>query len=211
MPYNNELPWPARNGNKTHIRFACVARLHAPSKGHDILFEAFAAECWRDRDWSLSLFGDGPHKDTFERIIRMYGLENRIEFCGHVSDITSIWRTHHALVLPSRYEGLPLALVEAMLCGRVVITTDVAGNGEILQDGESGYLAAAPNTVQLRNALERAWSSRDDWETIGLRAQKRVRSEGASGSCSGFRRAHKERSFSNGKVRQPEPRGRRRL
>ena len=175
VPYDAELPWPSSGMGNSCIRFACVARLHAPSKGQDILFDALAGESWRDRDWSLSLFGEGPHKDTFERLIRIYGLENRVELCGHVSDITNVWRTHHALVLPSRYEGLPLALVEAMLCGRVVITTDVAGNREFLEDGVSGYLAAAPNAVQLRSTLERAWDFRKEWQAIGRRAQKRAK------------------------------------
>lgn len=66
-------------------------------------------------------------------------------------------------------------MVEAMLCGRVVITTDVAGNREFLEDGVSGYLAAAPNAVQLRSTLERAWDFRKEWQAIGRRAQKRAK------------------------------------
>ena len=75
---------------------------------------------------------------------RSLGLGTRIEFAGHVADIVGIWSKHNALVLPSRCEGLPLALVEAMLCGRPAIATNVAGHGEVIEDGVTGILAEAP-------------------------------------------------------------------
>ena len=83
-----------------------------------------------------------------------------VHFCGHVTDVTEIWRTHHALVLASRGEGLPLAAMEAMLCGRPCILTDAGGNSEILVDGESGFLASGATVRALDEAMERAWSQR---------------------------------------------------
>ena len=70
------------------------------------------------------------------------GLE-KVTYGGFTEDVESIWASHHALVLPSRSEGLPLVVVEAMLCGRPAIVTDVAGNAELIQDGVSGFVAAA--------------------------------------------------------------------
>jgi glycosyltransferase involved in cell wall biosynthesis len=89
--------------------------------------------------------------------------------------VRGIWASHHALVLPSRYEGLPLSLVEAMLCGRPSIVTNVSGNTELLEDNVTGFVAAAPTASFVDEALERAWNRRADWPAIGAAAAHQVR------------------------------------
>jgi glycosyltransferase involved in cell wall biosynthesis len=86
-----------------------------------------------------------------------------------------VWAEHHALVLPSRHEGMPLAVVEAMLCGRVCIVTDVAGNTEFIDDGVTGFVAPAPTASLFRDALERAWDRRGEWRQVGAAAARAVR------------------------------------
>ena len=76
--------------------------------------------------------------------------------------------------MPSRIEGLPLAVIEAMLCERPVIATDVAGS-EVIEDGVSGFLADAPTVRSLGNALERFWAKREEAREIGARAAERIR------------------------------------
>jgi glycosyltransferase involved in cell wall biosynthesis len=66
-------------------------------------------------------------------------------------------------------------LVEAMLSGRVPIAVDVAGIAEVLDDGVTGFLAAAPTEDGLDDALERAWQRRDEWQAIGASAAERIR------------------------------------
>ena len=90
-------------------------------------------------------------------------------------NIADVWRDHHALVLPSRFEGLPLSIVEAMLSERPVIATDVAGNKELLQDDVTGFIAAAPTVMHLDEAMERAWQRRGEWRTIGRAAGEAAR------------------------------------
>ncbi|WP_423787774.1 glycosyltransferase, partial [Klebsiella pneumoniae] len=88
------------------------------------------------------------------------GLGDRVKFAGFVTSVENIWAANHALILPSRYEGMPLAMVEAMLCARPVVATDVAGHAEIIDDAINGFLADAPTVGSLGKALDRLWARR---------------------------------------------------
>ena len=78
------------------------------------------------------------------------------------------------LLLPSRFEGLPLALVEAMWCARPAVVTDIGGNAELCMDNETGFVAAAPALGLLEETLERAWNRRNDWQNMGKLARARA-------------------------------------
>jgi glycosyltransferase involved in cell wall biosynthesis len=166
-------PWPPL-GQNGELRFACVGRLDAPGKGQDILFEVLAGPRWATRNWRLHLYGDGENRDGLERWARRLGLTDRIVFEGHMADVEKIWSLNHVLVMPSRIEGLPLAVIEAMLCGRPVVATDVAG-AEVVEDGVTGFLAEAPTVGSVGKALERFWARRGDATEIGIMAAKRIR------------------------------------
>jgi glycosyltransferase involved in cell wall biosynthesis len=76
--------------------------------------------------------------------------------------------------LPSRYEGLPLALVEAMWCARAAVVTNVGGNAELCVDGETGFVSPAANVAAFSEAMERAWDRREEWAEMGQAARERV-------------------------------------
>jgi len=99
---------------------------------------------------------------------------NNVHFRGHVNDVRAIWEQNHLLVLPSRWEGLPLSLVEAMWCARPTVVTDVGGNAELCVDNETGFLAPAATVSSFSNALERAWERRQDWLHMGQAARARA-------------------------------------
>lgn len=149
------------------LTMANVARLRAGYKGQDILLEALAAPRWRDRDWRLRLYGDGRDGKHLAALARHYGIADRVELCGHVNDVRSIWQANHLLVLPSRSEGTPLALVEAMLCGRAAVVTDVGGNAEWIDDGQTGFVAEAATARSFGAALERAWLAKAELQKMG--------------------------------------------
>lgn len=167
-----EFPWPSNADGIWQI--ACVGRLHPPSKGQDILLKVISLEKWKKRPIKLSIFGKGPHEECLFRLTKRYGLTDIVSFQGYTGEVNNIWRDHHALILPSRYEGLPLAIVEAMICKRPVITTNVAGNAELLNDGITGFVAEAPTAFHLDKAMERAWNARDFWQDMGIKARKTI-------------------------------------
>ena len=173
-PYNvspQRIPvWPAKDGK---WKLACVARMEPQAKGQELLLQVLARPEWRDRSIELNFFGKGPHEFTLKRLAEMLGVK-QVNFCGHVSNIEKVWEQNHMLVLPSRYEGLPLALVESMWCGRPALVTDVAGNTEVCIDNETGFVAPAPTVQLLADTLERAWERREDWQSMGEAARARA-------------------------------------
>jgi glycosyltransferase involved in cell wall biosynthesis len=147
--------------------------LEPGDKGQDLLLEALAGPVWATRNWRLHLYGEGQNRGILECLVQRLGLADRVVFEGHV-DVEEIWSLNHALVMPSRVEGLPSAVIEAMLCGRPVVATDVAG-AEVIEDGVTGFLVGAPTVGCVRNALERFWAKREDAREIGATASKRIR------------------------------------
>jgi glycosyltransferase involved in cell wall biosynthesis len=180
--YHSDLPWPPSSDGL--FQLACVARMWPLEKGQDILLTVLAMDKWRQRPLVVNFFGDGPMAEGLQNMARHLQLE-RVGFPGF-TDPETIWRQHHGLVLPSRAEGLPLAQVEAMLCGRPVIVADAGGTAEILVDGVQGFLARSASVVELDAALERAWQRRHDWPAIGQAAADHIRSIYPPDPCAVF-------------------------
>ncbi|MFL6228122.1 MAG: glycosyltransferase family 4 protein [Pyrinomonadaceae bacterium] len=165
------LPWPS--GEEDCLRLACVARLYLLDKGQDILLRVLAREKWKGRDLRVSFFGRGINREGLAGLAARLDLRN-VSFEGQTDDVTGIWKRHHALVLPSRSEGLPLSLVEAMMCGRPAIVTKVGGSPEVVEDRVTGFLAD-PSEDSLDAALEEAWERRRGLREMGLLAARRIR------------------------------------
>ncbi len=175
-PYNVSLePAPGWPDEGKGWRMACVARLDPAPKGHVLLLQILARPEWRDRRVEVNLFGTGPCELTLRRMAEMLQVKN-VHFRGHVNYIRAIWEQNHMLVLPSRYEGLPLALVEAMWCGRPAVVTDVAGNAELCVDGQTGFVAASATLSSFADSLQRAWDARAEWSRLGDAARAHAES-----------------------------------
>ncbi len=171
-PYNIANTDPISFPNGDTINLASVARFETLNKGQDILFEVLSNENWRSRNWILRLYGKGEDKNYLERLANHFGISDRVRFMGYAEDIRALWQDNHVLVMPSRIEGTPLALVEAMLCGRPSVVSDVGGMCEWVEDSVSGYVAEAPTVRSFGAALERAWRTKSNWKEMGLKAHE---------------------------------------
>ena len=174
-PYNavragSALGWPLDDGV---WKLACVARLDPLAKGQDLVLQVLSQRKWRERPLEVSFYGTG----WCERGLRSWSDRlhlGTVRFCGHARDVTEVWERSHMLLLPSRFEGLPLALVEAMWCARPALVTDVGGNAELCVDGSTGFVAPAATVDLLGLTLERAWTRRSEWQRMGRAARLRV-------------------------------------
>src|SRR5690606_10511946 len=119
---------------------------------------------------------EGPHVQVLRELSQFLDLGQHLTFRDSVDDIAEVWAECHALVLPSRREGMPVAIVEAMLSGRPCLVTDVGGCAEIVEHGRSGWVADYPTVNALDRALDLAWEARDDWAAMGRYAASAIRS-----------------------------------
>lgn len=162
--------WPDQSEG---LQVAIPSKLLFIHKGQDLLAEVAAKPAWKERKITFNFFGIGPDEERLKEMAEKAGIEN-FRFHGRVDDISVIWRDNHALLMPSRMEGLPIMLISAMLSARVPILTDVGGHAEVVQDNASGFIAANPSVEDLEDALERAWAQRENWQEIGQLARQHV-------------------------------------
>ena len=105
----------------------------------------------------LIILGEGPGRAALEAQISSAGLQDQVDLAGHVPDVLPWLARADLYVMSSRWEGFPLALVEAMGCGAPVVSTDCpAGPHEILQGGRLGRLVVPGNPASLADAIQAA-------------------------------------------------------
>lgn len=163
------IPYPS---TKDGIKLSCIARLFLLDKGQDMLLRILAKPIWTSRAISVSFWGDGIDLDGLVAMAKYLQLSN-VYFKGTTDNVLDIWKEHHALILPSRSEGMPLALMEAMSVGRTAIVTNAGGNGELIMEGVNGFISHV-NEESFEEAMERAWQKREEWETMGIVASKHI-------------------------------------
>ena len=141
-------------GTKGQRRIVAAGRL-SPEKGFDLLIEAFAKVAGRHPDWSVRILGEGPGRTDLIEQIERHGLERRVDLPGWVEDPWAEMLAADLFVLPSRYEGFPNALLEAMACGLPAVSFRCqSGPAEIVRDGEDGLLVPAADVEALAAAMD---------------------------------------------------------
>ncbi len=164
------IDWPSIEP----VQMAIVGNLIS-GKGHDTIFEVLSSEKWKQRNnWQLNIYGKGNGESYLKELAKFLNIEERIIFHGHVDSATQIWEKNHILLIPSSGEGLPISLVEAAICGRPAVVTDVGGNSEIIKDSENGFIAEAPSVKSFEKTMERAWQKIEDWKKMGIVANELI-------------------------------------
>lgn len=117
---------------------------HSEEKGFDLLIRAHALALARAPDLRLVLVGEGPDTAKLKALAAALGTADSVVFAGAQKDVAPYYRHALAFVLPSRFEGMPNALLEAMACGcPPIVTPGFAAAPEIIEDGHSGMLLAS--------------------------------------------------------------------
>ncbi|WP_396189253.1 glycosyltransferase [Flavobacterium sp.] len=130
-----------------------VGRLNDYLKGFDLLIESFAK--LKNQDWELHIAGGDEEGEALKEQAERLGVINRIKFLGKVKEIDKCYAYAGMFVIPSRSEGFPNALAEAMTAGCCCIAFDfVAGPNEMITNGVDGILVPSGDTQKLAEAID---------------------------------------------------------
>lgn len=174
LPNPVEAPAVADADGPRGARFVSVARL-VPQKGIDLLLSAFAKIAGEVADWNLEIVGDGPLRDVLMAQAKALGIGDRVTFHGFVPNPTKLLQSGRVFVLPSRFEGMPNALLEAMACGLAPIVTDASpGPLESVTHNETGLVVPSENISALAEAMRLLASDDGFADRLGRQASAYV-------------------------------------
>jgi glycosyltransferase involved in cell wall biosynthesis len=146
-----------------------VGRL-VPIKDHATLFEAMAAT----PGVHLAVLGDGELRQSLESLSRQLGIADRTHFTGWWEDVPSALADLDVVVLSSRNEGTPVAVIEALAAGRPVLATDVGGMRHVVEDSATGWLCPPSDPSALSALLQRALAHRELALSLAEEGRRRV-------------------------------------
>ena len=144
------------------------------NKNHELLIRAFAGIAGEFPDYSLKIYGEGDQKERLQHLIHELLLEKQAFMMGATSDVAGVIERARLFVLPSNSEGAPNTLIEAMLLGLTVISTDCpcGGPAELIEDGKNGYLIPVGNTQKLQEKMQYLLNHLQIADEIGENAAK---------------------------------------
>lgn len=160
------------NENKEKI-IMTVGRLE-PQKNQKSLIEAFAKVSHKYTDYKLYIYGEGSLRNDLNELINELKISDKVFLLGNVNNIEEELNKAQIFVLPSRFEGMPNSLMEAMAMGLACISTDCPCGGPrfLIDNGKSGLLVDVGDSVALRKAIELLINDDKKRKMLGKNAQK---------------------------------------
>lgn len=190
MPRRNIVEKP-----KDLSRLLYMGRLSI-EKGADVLVTALCSLKGRS-DLQLTILGDGPERSRLQTMVKESGLENMVHFEGFKTNIKEYLQAADLLVMPSRTEGLPMALIEAAVAGLPVVASKVGGIPEIIQNGHNGILVSPDDPQALATAISEIIEDYARYSSAVAGSRDELMSRyGSAGWVSGATAAYRELSAS---------------
>jgi glycosyltransferase involved in cell wall biosynthesis len=142
-------------------KFLAIGRFSPKHKGFDLLIQAFALFAKDNKDWALDIVGEGEEDIYYRSLIANSRLEDRIKIHPFTNDIQRYYHEAQVFVLSSRWEGLPLVLIEAMAHGLPIVSSDLPMSKEIMGDFGLYFINGDVNGMarQMHAATQLDWST----------------------------------------------------
>jgi glycosyltransferase involved in cell wall biosynthesis len=143
-------------------------------KGHEFLVAAMPSVVKEFPHAKVGICGDGFLRQQLDAQIKTLGLEKSVFLLGKFDNVTKYLVAADVFVLPSRWEGLPISLLEAMSVGLPIIATRVEGVDEVISDGEQGLLMSVGDIAALSDAILRLLRDPQARYQMGTAAKQRL-------------------------------------
>jgi glycosyltransferase involved in cell wall biosynthesis len=128
-------------------------------------------------DIKCLIAGDGPERKKLEGLRKELGLEESVFFLGNRNDVPDFIASLDMFLLPSRWEGMPNVLLEAMACGKPCIASAVGGCPDLIEDGKQGLLVKPEDPGELARTVFDLLAKKDRAAKMGRAARARVEAE----------------------------------
>lgn len=157
--------------NDSVLKLITVGRL-AAIKNHRMMFEALKICVEVNRDMHLTIVGDGPERQALEEYARDLQLSNYITFLGFRNDVQELVSGHDIFVMSSDYEGISIAILEAMSMAKPVVSTNVGGVPETIQHYKTGLISPKGDAPKFASAILELGGSSELQQVIGRNAKQ---------------------------------------
>jgi glycosyltransferase involved in cell wall biosynthesis len=156
------------------VNICCVGRLEY-QKGIDVLIQAAALLRNQAYNFQIQIAGDGSQRVNLESHAKTLGVTSEVIFLGFRDDALDILSVSDVFVLPSRYETMSIALLEAMVAGLPCVVTNVGENEELITEGVEGYVVHPDDPAALAAALKKLIANSDLRRRMGQAARLKAR------------------------------------
>lgn len=171
----NPLPfYPTEVSSLKNKKIISIGRLEY-QKGYDILIDVWNIISKKYPDWILEIYGEGTEREKLQNKINKLGLENSFLLKGVEKNIQSKYLESSIYVMSSRFEGMPMVLLEAMSCGLPIVSFDCpCGPKDMIRNNEDGFLVEFGNIEKMAKKIEELIINGEKRKLFGKNAKKNV-------------------------------------
>ena len=170
-PVNDEVFHQIENGelkieNEGRLnRIVSIGKLY-PQKNQEMMIRAFAKIADGFPDWQLVIFGEGPLRKSLEMMVESLEVQGRVLLPGRTEHVLEELRKSKIFCFSSNFEGMSNAIIEAICMGLPIVTTDVSGVSELIEEGKGGYVVPCGDVDQFAQALQKVMSDNNIQELM---------------------------------------------
>ena len=163
-------PYPSP-ANGTY-RMVMLAALEVNRKAQDKLIMALSSSKWRERKWTLHLYGEGKDRQKLENLIHENDMMGKVFLEGHTNDVKTVLKDAHLILQLTHIDAMPLTVVEAMAVGRPVVASKIGDMPDWVKEGLNGWISDNASVEQIELSLEKAWQHKEQWKEMGEQSFK---------------------------------------
>jgi len=146
-------------------------------KGFDLLIDVAKKAKEQHLNWQILIAGEGKLNSSLKSIATKFGVDHMVHFIGFTNQVPSLMMTADVFVMPSRFEGMPNALLEAMAAGKANVATAVNGAPELVDNGATGFLVKTENSQEIFERLHQILSDDELSRSMGLASREKVKQQ----------------------------------